>query len=118
MLPNPDHRVLTSFLREGPAAALAELVAPTAPTVTFGTRMRKIPLPELLEAVGTAGLEVVDIFGGRILGDLMLDNGPKSDPGSYADWERLELELSRREPYRRLGQFYGVVARRPEQLPE
>lgn len=113
VLPNPDHRVLTAFLREGPGAALAELGSGTARTETFGTDMRKIALPDLLEAMARAGLEVVEVVGGRVVGDLMLDNAAKEDPGFYADWERLELALSRREPYNRLGQLYGVVARRP-----
>lgn len=112
VLPNPDQRVLTTFLREGPAAALAELGAVTARTETFGTDMRKIALPELLAGMGRAGLEVVEVYGGRIVGDLLLDNGPKDDPAFYTDWERLELALSRREPYCRHGQLYGVVARR------
>lgn len=113
VLPNPAHRVLTSFLREGPAAALAELERHTAKTVTFGSQMRKIALPDLERAVVGAGLEVLEVYGGRIVGDLMVDNEVKHDPAFYRDWERLELALARREPYARLGQFYGVIARRP-----
>lgn len=111
VLPNPDHRVLTSFLRDGPQAALAELSAGTAPTLTFGTDMRKIPLPRVEQVLADLGAEVVEVFGGRIVGDLMLDNAPKHDPGFFAAWEELELALSRRDPFRRLGQFYGVLAR-------
>lgn len=111
VLPNPDHRVLTSFLRDGPQAALAELCAGRAPTLTFGTDMRTIPLPRVEQVLADLGAEVVEVFGGRIVGDLMLDNAPKHDPGFYAAWEELELALSRRDPFRRLGQFYGVLAR-------
>lgn len=112
VLPNPEHRVLTSFLRDGPEAALAELASPTAPTQTFGTQMRKIGLARVEQVLARLRLEVVEVYGGRIVGDLMLDNGPKEEPAFYAAWERLELELSRREPYARLGQFFGVLARR------
>ena len=113
VLPNPDHRVLTAFLRDGPDAALAQIGAPTARTLTFGTTVRAVSLEDTLRAVRRAGLEVVEVFGLRIVGDLMLDNEPKSDPDFYASWERLEVELSRREPFCRLGQSFGVVARRP-----
>ncbi|MGC5585065.1 class I SAM-dependent methyltransferase [Ornithinimicrobium sp. W1665] len=112
VLPNPDHRVLTAFLRQGPEAALTELEATRAPTLTFGTEVAKIDLPRLERWMAGAGMEVVDVFGGRTVGDLLLDNGPKADPDFYAAWERLEIALSRREPFRRLGQFYGVLARR------
>lgn len=113
VLPNPDHRVLTAFLREGPEAALAQVDAPTARTVTFGSTVRSVSLPDVLAGLRAAGLEVVEVFGLRVVGDLMLDNAPKGDPGFYAAWERLELQLSRREPFCRLGQSFGVVARRP-----
>lgn len=113
VLPNPDHRVLTAFLRDGPHAALAQLDAPTARTITFGTTVRSVSLPDVLDAVRAADLEVVEVFGLRMVGDLMPDNGPKSEPHFYAAWERLELELSRREPFCRLGQSFGVLARRP-----
>lgn len=112
VLPNPDHRVLTTFLRAGPDAALAELDAPRAPTLTFGTEMRNIRREELLSLLDEAGLEGVTTYGGRVVGDLLQDNAVKHDPDFYASWERLELALAEREPYRRLGQFYGVLARR------
>lgn len=113
VLPNPDHRVLTAFLREGPDAALAELGSGSARTLTFDTDMRTIPLPRVEEVLAGLDLEIVTVFGGRIVGDLLPDNDVKHDPAFYASWERLELALAEREPYRRLGQFYGVLARRP-----
>lgn len=116
VLPNPDHRVLMAFLRQGPEAALSQVDAPTARTVTFGTTVRAVSLEDTLHAVRAAGLEVVEVFGLRIAGDLMLDNTLKSDPVFYAVWERLEVELSRREPFCRLGQSFGVLARRPPAL--
>lgn len=113
VLPNPDHRVLTAFLREGPEAALAQLDAPTARSITFGTTVRAVSLADTLAAVRAAGLEVVEVFGLRVVGDLMLADEPKHDPDFFASWQRLEIELSRREPFCRLGQSFGVVARRP-----
>lgn len=111
VLPNPDHRVLTTFLHDGPEEALAELDRTSAPTLTFGTQVRKIPLPRVEQVLGDLGAQVVDVVGGRSVGDLLLDNAPKHDPAFYDSWERLELALSRRDPFRRLGQFYGVIAR-------
>lgn len=113
VLPNPDHRVLTAFLRAGPDAALAELGSGSAPGLTFGTDMRKIPLPRVAELLVGQGLDIMTVHGGRIVGDLLQDNAIKHDPTFYASWERLELALAEREPYRRLGQYYGVLARRP-----
>lgn len=113
VLPNPDHRVLTTFLRDGPDAALAELGSGTARTLTFDTQMRKISLPRIEEVLTDLGLDIVTVHGGRIVGDLLQGNEIKHDPDFYASWERLELALAEREPYRRLGQFYGVLARRP-----
>lgn len=114
VLPNPAHRVVMAFLREGPDAALAQLDARTAETITFGTTVRAVSLEETLAGVRAAGLEPVEVFGLRVVGDLMLDNAPKEDPAFYRSWERLEVELSRREPYCRMGQSFGVVARRPD----
>lgn len=111
VLPNTDHRVLMAFLHDGPAEALAELDRTSAPTLTFGTQVRKIPLPRVEQVLADLGAQVVDVVGGRIVGDLLLDNAPKHDPAFYDSWERLELALSRRDPFRRLGQFYGVLAR-------
>lgn len=110
VLPNTDHRVLMAFLHDGPAEALAELDRTSAPTLTFGTQVRKIPLPRVEQVLADLGAQVVDVVGGRV-GDLLLDNAPKHDPAFYDSWERLELALSRRDPFRRLGQFYGVLAR-------
>lgn len=111
VLPNTDHRVLMAFLHDGPAEALAELDRTSAPTLTFGTQVRKIPLTRVEQVLSDLGAQVVDVVGGRIVGDLLLDNAPKHDPAFYESWERLELALSRRDPFRRLGQFYGVLAR-------
>lgn len=113
VLPNPAHRVVMAFLREGPDAALAQVDARTAQTLTFGTTVRAVSLEETLAGLRGAGLEPVEVFGLRVVGDLMLDNGPKDDPAFYRSWERLEVELSRREPFCRIGQSFGVVARRP-----
>lgn len=114
VLPNPAHRVVMAFLRSGPEEALAQVDAATAETITFGTTVRTVSLEEALAGLRRAGLEPVEIFGLRVVGDLMLDNGPKHEAAFYDSWERLEVELSRREPFCRTGQSFGVLARRPQ----
>ena len=56
IVPNPTGMVLRQLVAEGPAAALAELAASTKLAMTFDHEVRKIPMAELEEALGRAGL--------------------------------------------------------------
>lgn len=111
--PNPHHRVVQRLLREGPAQALEELGTEEWHTATFGHVGRKLPREEVEADVAAAGLRTVGDYGGRIANDLLADDGPKHDPAYYADLERLELALCDRDPYRRFGMFWQLVAERP-----
>jgi S-adenosylmethionine-dependent methyltransferase len=108
--PNPAGAVLGRLVRTGPAAALEELATDTASTATFGQEVRKITDAEMRAHLAAAGCEVLAQYGGRCANDLVTDDAAKWDPAFYADLERLEIALSTREPYLRLGQFWQLVA--------
>ncbi len=111
--PNPAGIVLSKLVREGPAAALAELDEPIGRTATFDHEVRKIDAEEMRADLAAAGLEVVAQYGGRCANDLLVDDAPKHEPGYFAKLERLELALCDREPYNRTGLFWQLVAERP-----
>lgn len=111
--PNPVGRVLQTLTRQGPAPALAELGTPTWESVTFAHTGRKVPADEVAAQLTDLGLTVVGDYGGRIANDLLVDDDPKSDPEFYRDLERLELALYDRDPYRRIGIFWQLVASKP-----
>jgi S-adenosylmethionine-dependent methyltransferase len=111
--PNPAGVVLGRLVREGPAAALAELDRPTAETVTFQQTVRKIPYEDMREDLAAVGLDVVAQYGGRCANDLLVDDDAKHDPVFFADLERLELALCDREQFIRTAQFWQLVAEKP-----
>ena len=110
--PNPAAYVTGKLVREGPAAALAEVDAESAHAATFDSQVRKVADAEARSALESAGCVVLAQYGGRCATDLLADNEPKYDPAYYADLERLELALCDREPFSRLGQFWQLIARK------
>lgn len=111
--PNPAGLVLSRLVREGPAAAAAELDRDFTETKSFQRVVRKIGFDEMREDMAAAGLEVVAQYGGRCVNDLLVDDAAKYDPGFYAELERLELALCDREPFKRTAQFWQLVGERP-----
>lgn len=116
--PNPAGAVLGRLVREGPAAALAELDRPTGETVTFQQTVRKIRYEDIRDDLAAVGLDVVAQYGGRCASDLLSDDDAKHDPVFFADLERLELALCDREPFIRTAQFWQLVAEKPAGLTE
>ncbi|WP_191907821.1 class I SAM-dependent methyltransferase [Nocardioides cynanchi] len=112
--PNPASAVVTRLLRDGPAAALAELGRDTVHTVTFDRDVRKLSFAAVEEQLSSLGCPVVGRYGGRIANDLLTDDDQKLDPAFYADLERLELALCDQEPFWRTGAFWQLVARTPQ----
>lgn len=110
--PNAHHRVVQRLLREGPAQALEELDTDEWRTATFAHTGRKLPREEVEAEIASAGLRIVGDYGGRIANDLLTDDAAKDDPAYYADLERLELALCDRDPFRRFGMFWQLVAER------
>lgn len=110
--PNPAGSVLGRLVREGPAAALAELERETSRTTTFEHEVRKLDPEEMCAGLADVGLEVVARYGGRTANDLLGDDEAKHDPVYYSELERLEIALCDQEPFLRTGLFWQIVARR------
>lgn len=111
--PNPAGSVLAQLVRKGPAAALSELDQEMSTTVTFEQEVRKICHEHMADDLAAVGLDVVALYGGRCANDLIADDSLKSDPEFYAQLERLELALCDREPFKRTGLFWQLVAEKP-----
>jgi S-adenosylmethionine-dependent methyltransferase len=115
---NPDGAVLGTLLRDGAAAALAELRADTAHTATFDHDVRKVPAADAEAALTAEGLRVVGRYGHRIGNDLRLADAAADDPAAFDALLGLELALCDREPFNRVGFGWQLVAEQPvaEQL--
>nr|WP_246283432.1 methyltransferase domain-containing protein [Nocardioides perillae] len=111
--PNPHGMVLAALVRSGPQAALAQLSAATARTVTFDTDVRKLEVDTVAAALGARGCAVVSHTGGRVANDLVADDALKEDPEWYAALVELEVALHDREPFRRTGAYWHLVVRTP-----
>ena len=110
--PNPVGTVLSRLVRGGPEAALAELERPASESVTFQHEVRKISYDEMREDLVEAGLDVVAQYGGRCANDILTDDEAKHRPEYFTRLEELELALCDREPYKRIGLFWQLVAER------
>ena len=109
---NAPGAVLAQAVRDGPAAATAALAATTVRTVTFDRDVRVVDASSVLADLQAAGCEILGEYGGRIVNDLILDEEAKDDPVFFEHLLRLELALSDREPFKRIGQLWQLVAER------
>lgn len=110
--PNDAGAVLRTLTREGPAAARAELGRATQRSHTFDHESRKLSHDEVVAGLGHVGLTEVSWRGGRVANDLVADDEVKHDPGYFEELLALERELCRRDPYRGVGAFWQLTARR------
>jgi S-adenosylmethionine-dependent methyltransferase len=110
---NPDGAVLGALLREGPAAALAEMEAGSVRSVTLEHEARKVHAAEVEAGLAAEGLRTVGRYGHRIGNDLRLAEAAQHDPDAYDALLRLELALCDREPFHRIGFAWHLVAERP-----
>ena len=116
--PNPPSEVLATAVRENDFAAAERLLGATRyHTATFDHDVARISTKEAENLVTSCGLDILGRYGGRIVMDLLPDNEPKYDEDSYAALERLELAMCGLSPYRDVGRFWQVVARRPQAAP-
>lgn len=111
--PNPPGMVLAALVRSGPRAALEQLSAATARTVTFGTDVRKLEVDDVAEELRGRGCRVVSHTGGRVANDLVVDDALKTDEDWHAALLELEVALHDREPFRRTGAYWHLVVRTP-----
>ncbi len=110
VLPNPAGMVLRRLVTDGPAGALAELDATAKHAVVFDHDVRKVEMAAMEEALRSVGVDVVGRYGLRVANDLLVDDQPKHDPAHFAPLLDLELALSGREPFCRVGAGYQLVA--------
>lgn len=110
MAPNPVGRTLRQLTTNGPRAARKELAAETMHAVTFDHGARKIAAEDMTTELAAAGLTTIAHYGIRIANDLLTDDEAKLDPAYFADLLALELDLCDREPYRRIGAMWQLVA--------
>jgi S-adenosylmethionine-dependent methyltransferase len=109
---NSPGTVLARAVRDGPAAATAALTATTVRTVTFDRDVRVVDASSVRADLQAAGCQILGEYGGRIVNDLILDEQAKDDPVFFEHLLHLELALCDREPFKRIGQFWQLVAAR------
>jgi len=112
MCPNPVAMVLSTLVRSGPEAALAQLNAESIRSVTFDHEARKVTADEVEAEMEGAGLGVVGRYATRIANDLLPGDDAKHDPAFFGRLLELELALCDREPYLRIGGLWQRVGER------
>ncbi|WP_337059441.1 class I SAM-dependent methyltransferase [Kineococcus sp. G2] len=111
MAPNPAADVLTAALRDGPAQAWVLLDAERGADPGTGRSVLRLD-PAVVEAAAVdAGCEV-DGRAGVLTVTTLLEEAQRTDERVVADLEELEVELGRREEFRRTARFWHLVARR------
>lgn len=110
--PNPDGAVLATVVRNGPRAALARIDAGSTRSQVFDTDVRDIGIDEAQAALRAAGCTPISLSGGRIANDLVADNEAKHDSAWFEELMRLELALHDREPFKRIGAYWHLLATR------
>lgn len=110
--PNDAGAVLRTLTRRGPAAARLELGRATQRSHTFEHDSRKLSHAEVVAGLAATGLREESWMGGRVANDLIADDDLKHDPSYFEELLALERELCRRDPYREVGAFWQLTARR------
>ncbi|GAA4121246.1 methyltransferase domain-containing protein [Knoellia locipacati] len=110
--PNDAGAVLRTLTRQGPAAARAELGRVTQRSHTFEHESRKLSHEDVAAGLAAVGLVEESWLGGRVANDLVADDDAKHDPTYFEELLGLERELCRRDPYRGVGAFWQLTARR------
>lgn len=113
LCPNPSGDVLDAAIRmEDPAQAWTLLSAGTKDSVTFGTAMNRLEPAGVRGLLASNGFANVSQFGILAVTNYIANNDRKYEPDFYAELERLELELSDREPFLRTARFWHLVGRK------
>jgi S-adenosylmethionine-dependent methyltransferase len=94
------------------SAALANVNADTIMTVIYGVPAKAYAVEDMREPLRVAGCEVLGEYGIRCVCDYIQSNEIKDDPIFFEQLEKLELAVSDKHPYRSLGRFFQVVARK------
>ncbi len=111
--PNPASEVLAEAVRHRDFDAARDLlVAPTTHAATFDHEVARISPQQGEDLLEQAGLTLVHRYGGRMVLDLIQDDAVKYDTATFAAIERLEIALCHLSPYRDIGRFWQLIARR------
>jgi S-adenosylmethionine-dependent methyltransferase len=111
LAPNPAADVVTTLLRDGPAAAWVALDAQRAADPGTGQVALRLS-PEFVEdALAAVGCDVPD-RAGVLAVTTVLENLERVDDRAAGDLEELEVELSRREQFRGAARYWLLGARR------
>ncbi|NAZ88214.1 methyltransferase domain-containing protein [Kineococcus indalonis] len=111
LAPNPAADVLTAALREGPAQAWVLLDAERGADPGTGRSVLRLEPGTVEAALAAAGCEVVARHGVLTV-TALLEDAERADERSVADLEELEVELSRRDEFRRTARYWHLLARR------
>jgi S-adenosylmethionine-dependent methyltransferase len=111
--PNPSGDALDAAIRmEDPALAGTLLSAGTKDSVTFGTAMIRLEPAGVRGLLASNGFDTVSQFGILAVTSYIANSDRKYGSDFYAALERLELELSDREPFLRTARFWHLVGRK------
>jgi S-adenosylmethionine-dependent methyltransferase len=111
--PNPASESLRVACQQHDlVAALANIDTAEAFTTLFGVQVHRYTVEDLSRWLDDAGCHVIGHYGIRCICDYLADNARKFDPVFFADLERLEYAMSDKHPYRLIGRFIHLIARR------
>jgi S-adenosylmethionine-dependent methyltransferase len=111
--PNAASEVLAKAVRELDFTAAAQLLAArTSYAKTFEQPVARISADAASGYLESAGCQVIGRYGARIVMDLIATDSVKYNPQTYAEIERLELDLCGTAPYRDVGRSWQLVASR------
>nr|WP_281372882.1 methyltransferase domain-containing protein [Kineococcus aurantiacus] len=111
LAPNPPADVVTTVLREGPAAAWVTLDAERAGDPATGHTALRLSPEFVADALEEAGCAVVG-DAGVLTVTALLENAERVDDRVAADLEELEVELSARAPFAGTARYWLLAGRR------
>lgn len=110
---NRHSEVYRTILQSGDAVdALAQLEARTHTAGMFEREVRRYSADEIVKLLNEGGFTVVGEYGIRCFVDYITDNERKFDSAYFRDLERLEMEASRRFPFKHAARFFQLIAQK------
>ena len=103
-----------AFPRGNLAEALAQVDARRQQAILFDAPMTCYSAGELMEMLIGVGCAIEQDYGLRCVCDYWGDNDLKADPAVLQQLEALEFALAERHPYKLLGRYFQVIARKSQ----
>ena len=104
-----------AFPRGDLAEALAQLDARHQQAMLFDAAMTCYSAGEIMAMLASAGCAVEQDYGLRCVCDYWGDNALKADPAVFEQLEALEFAMADRHPYKLLGRYFQVIARKVQE---